>query len=41
MVGYSRVEFNGRDASISALVARAATRCDRPEDGNLFADLIK
>jgi hypothetical protein len=42
MVGYSRVELNGRDASISALVPRELRPgADRPEDGNLFADLIK
>jgi hypothetical protein len=43
MVGYSRVEFNSRDASISPFAVRELrpTPGDRPEDGNVFADLVK
>jgi hypothetical protein len=43
MVGYSRVEFNGRDASASGLIPRELRPApdSRREDGNLFADLIK
>lgn len=43
MVGYSEVVFTGRDQSSSELVPpeyRPDPR-DRPEDGNIFADLIK
>ena len=42
MVGYSRVEFNERNGSISPYVAdETRPGADRPEDGNLFADLVK
>lgn len=43
MVGYGRVEFNERDGSLSPLVVAELrpTSGDRPEDGNLFADLVK
>jgi hypothetical protein len=43
MVGYSRVAFNSRNASISPLVVKELrpTPGDRPEDGNIFADLVK
>jgi hypothetical protein len=43
MVGYSRVEFNERNGSISPCVVAEwrPSPGDRPEDGNLFADLVK
>jgi len=43
MVGYSRLEFNQRNASVSPLIAPELRPSpgDRPEDGNLFADLLK
>jgi hypothetical protein len=43
MVGYSRVRFNERNGSSCALVVAEwrPSPDDRPEDGNLFADLIK
>ncbi len=43
MVGYSRVELNRRNGSISPLVPRELrpTPGDRPEDGNVFADLVR
>jgi hypothetical protein len=43
MVGYSRVEFNGRDRSVSSQVPAEyrPDPSDRPEDGNVFADLIR
>jgi Methyltransferase domain len=43
MVGYSRVEFNRRDGSISPhIVAELRPSPNtRPEDGNVFADLVK
>ena len=43
MVGYSSVNFNQRDGSSSELVPPELrpTPGDRPEDGNLFADLIR
>ncbi len=42
MVGYSRVALNGRDASISPLAVRELRPAgDRPEDGNVFADLVR
>jgi hypothetical protein len=43
MVGYSRVELNQRDGSISPLVPRELRPSpgSRAEDGNLFADLVK
>jgi predicted SAM-dependent methyltransferase len=42
-VGYSRVRFNERNGSSCALVVAEwrPSPDDRPEDGNLFADLIK
>jgi hypothetical protein len=42
MVGYTSVDFNRRDGSRSELVPRELrpTPGNRPEDGNLFADLI-
>jgi len=43
MVGYSQVVFNGRNKSISPLIPKEyrPNLNNRPEDGNLFADLIK
>lgn len=43
LVGYSRVELGGRDASISPLIpAELRPSPDsRSEDGNLFADLVR
>lgn len=43
MVGYSRVVFNSRNKSISKLIPKEYRPApwDRPEDGNIFADLIK
>lgn len=42
MVGYSRVEFNERNGSISPYVVdEIRPGGDRPEDGNIFADLVK
>jgi predicted SAM-dependent methyltransferase len=43
MVGYSRVEFNERNGSVNPDVVPELrpTPGDRPEDGNVFADLIK
>lgn len=43
MVGYSKVIFNGRNLSVSALVPLEyrPDPNDRPEDGNIFADLVK
>ena len=42
-MGYSRVELNRRDASISPLVVSELRPApdSRPEHGNLFADLVK
>ena len=43
MVGYKKVIFTGRDKSASKLIPleyRPDSK-DRPEDGNIFADLIK
>ena len=43
MVGYKNVIFNGRDQSVSNLIPLEyrPDPNDRPEDGNIFADLIK
>jgi predicted SAM-dependent methyltransferase len=42
MVGYSKVTFNARDKSISDLTPKEyRPGSDRPENGNIFADLIK
>lgn len=43
MVGYSKVIFTGRDQSMSKLIPREyrPDPHDRPENGNIFADLIK
>ncbi len=43
MIGYSKVEFNGRNQSKSDLVPLEyrPDPNDRPESGNIFADLIK
>lgn len=42
MIGYSRIEFNGRDKSISKEIpTEYRPGIDREEDGNIFADLIK
>jgi len=43
MVGYSKVVFTGRDQSTSKLIPLEyrPDPNDRPEDGNIFADLIK
>ncbi|MCU0513265.1 MAG: class I SAM-dependent methyltransferase [Anaerolineae bacterium] len=42
LVGYSSVTFNHRDGSVSPLIPpEYRPGQDRPEDGNLFADLIK
>ncbi|MEA2215003.1 MAG: hypothetical protein QOK19_564 [Solirubrobacteraceae bacterium] len=43
MVGYSRVDFNRRDGSVSELMPRELRPApnSRREDGNLFADLVK
>lgn len=43
MVGYSKVVFTGRDQSASKLLPREyrPDPHDRPENGNIFADLIK
>lgn len=43
MVGYSKVLFNGRNQSLSPLVPLEyrPDPNDRPENGNIFADLVK
>jgi hypothetical protein len=43
LVGYSRVELNARDASVSPLIVKELRPApdSRSEDGNVFADLIK
>jgi len=42
MVGYSKVVFNGRDKSLSKLIPlEYRPGSDRPDDGNIFVDLIK
>jgi hypothetical protein len=43
LVGYSRVEANRRNASVSPLIPPELRPApgNRPEDGNLFADLVK
>ena len=43
MVGYSRVDFNQRNGSVCAEIVSELrpTPNDRPEDGNVFADLVK
>jgi predicted SAM-dependent methyltransferase len=42
MVGYTQVHFNERNRSICpAVVAEWRPGSDRPEDGNIFADLVK
>lgn len=43
MVGYSKVVFTGRDQSTSKLIPLEyrPDPNDRPEDGNIFADLVK
>lgn len=43
MVGYSRVTFSERNGSISPLIVPELrpTPGDRPEDGNVFADLVR
>jgi predicted SAM-dependent methyltransferase len=43
MVGYGKVQFNERNGSISPLVVTELrpTPGNRPEDGNIFADLIR
>ena len=42
MVGYSKVIFNNRNKSISKLIPKEyRPTYDRPDEGNIFADLIK
>ncbi len=43
MVGYSKVLFNNRNQSLSPLVPLEyrPDPNDRPENGNIFADLVK
>lgn len=42
LVGYTKVVFGERDKSISPLIPKEyRPGDDRPEDGNIFADLIK
>lgn len=43
MIGYSEVQFNGRDRSVSQEIPLEyrPDLNDRPESGNIFADLIK
>jgi hypothetical protein len=43
LVGYSRVEPSGRNASISPLIPTELRPAldSRAEDGNVFADLVK
>ena len=41
-VGYREINFNQRNKSLSALIPKEyRPGSDRPEDGNIFADLIK
>ena len=43
MIGYSDIKFNTKNKSTSPLIPKEyrPNPNDRPEQGNLFADLIK